>query len=87
MLPVGAGQLADVRGRSGGVVGDDLAEVVVEAQPVQRRGDQVEVPGPLRQVDAVDPPHVLGVAPAVDRVEPPAVDVAVGPDGGGEVGR
>jgi hypothetical protein len=59
--------------------------VVVQAQPVQIGADQGHVAVALGQFDAVDLAHVLGEAPAVDGVQPPAVGVAVHAAGGGEV--
>ncbi|CAM5469216.1 hypothetical protein SALBM217S_10431 [Streptomyces griseoloalbus] len=91
-LPVHAGALhavpADGGGVGGGPVGvggDHLREVVVEADPVERDGNGLEVAGPFGEFDGVDLAHVLGEAPAVDRVEPPAVGVAVHAEGGGAV--
>nr|ACR50752.1 conserved hypothetical protein [Streptomyces longisporoflavus] len=73
--------LLGVRRGPGRVVGDDLAEVVVQPQPVQRRGDGLQIAGALGQLHPVQVEHVLRVAAPVDRVQPPAVDVTVGPHG------
>ena len=57
---------------------DDPALVVVDAQEVDRRSDQLEVPVPHRRLvrgEALE--HVRGIRAAEDRVEEPAVAVAV----------